>query len=102
MHAIKELPETYAFLREVDLQKNRKEALLVNLLAAALTILLLNLLLPRSWFWVIYFLQIGNIAGAAGDIYVSWLCSKLNSTIYVKDTGVHMTIYDKSRDIKYN
>jgi hypothetical protein len=59
--------------------------------------LVLNILIP-SWFWVIWFWQLGNISGAAGDFYVAYLTSKLPDTIRVKDTGVSMTIYDKTQE----
>ncbi len=54
--------------------------------------LILNILIP-SWFWVIYFWQIGNISGAAGDIYVAILTSRMPESLRVKDTGVSMTMY---------
>ena len=53
------------------------------------------LILIPSWFWVIWFWQLGNISGAAGDFYVAYLTSKLPDTIRVKDTGVSMTVYDR-------
>ena len=59
--------------------------------------LILNILIP-SWFWVIWFWQLGNISGAAGDFYVARLTSKLPDTIRVKDTGVSMTVYDKKQE----
>ena len=59
--------------------------------------LILNILIP-SWFWVIWFWQLGNISGAAGDFYVAHLTSKLPDTIRVKDTGVSMTVYDKKQE----
>lgn len=58
------------------------------------TILSLNV--PREWFWVVWFLQAGNIGGAAGDVYVTAALWHMPSSILVKDTGVDMTVYDKS------
>lgn len=57
--------------------------------------LILNIVVPQDWFWVVYFLQIGNISGAAGDIFVSWKVSKMPDTLYVRDTGIDMTVYDR-------
>lgn len=57
--------------------------------------LLLNFIVPEDWFWVIYFLQIGNVSGAAGDMFVSWKVSKMPDTLYVRDTGTDMTVYDR-------
>ncbi|MBO5024227.1 MAG: DUF3267 domain-containing protein [Clostridia bacterium] len=52
--------------------------------------------LPQSWFWVVYFIQIGNISGAAGDFYVTLKFLKLPKDILVNDTGVAMTVYGKN------
>ena len=57
----------------------------------------LALLLPRSWFWVVWFLQAGNIGGSAGDIYVTLKLLKRPATILVRDTGVDMTVYDNAK-----
>ncbi|MBQ1675225.1 MAG: DUF3267 domain-containing protein [Oscillospiraceae bacterium] len=53
------------------------------------------ILVPRTWFWVVYFWQIFNITGAAGDIYVSWRTARLAEDVLVKDTGVSMTFYKR-------
>ena len=51
------------------------------------------LVVPRNWFWTAYVLQMINIAGAAGDIYVSVKFSKMPDDILVMDTGVEMKVY---------
>lgn len=48
-----------------------------------------------DWFWVIYFWQIGNIAGAAGDIYVTVKTLRMPSDVLIMDTGVEMFFYSK-------
>ena len=53
----------------------------------------LNFIVPISWFYVVYFIQAGNISGAAGDLYVTWRMSKLPEDILVQDDGVSMTVY---------
>jgi len=58
-------------------------------------LLILNLLVPVGWFWVVYLIQIMNISGAAGDLYVSVSFSKLPKDILINDTGVSMTIYSR-------
>ncbi len=55
----------------------------------------INFLLPVSWFWVIYAIQIFNISGAAGDLYVTVKFLKLPADILIKDCGVGMTVYSK-------
>ena len=54
-----------------------------------------SLSVPKVWFWVVWFLQAGNIGGAAGDVYVTARLWKEPSSILVRDTGVDMTVYDK-------
>ena len=45
------------------------------------------------WFWVVYLIQVVNISGAAGDLYVTWRLSKLPKEILVRDSGVVMEVY---------
>ena len=47
----------------------------------------------KAWFWVVYALQVTNISGAAGDIYVFFRFRKLPKEILVQDTGVAMTVF---------
>ena len=58
-----------------------------------LVLLVLNFIVPQDWFWVVYIIQISNISGAAGDLYVTAKFSKMPSDILVKDSGVGMTVY---------
>ncbi len=53
----------------------------------------LNFAAGPTWFWVVYFIQVCNISGAAGDLYVVCRFSRLPSDILVQDTGVAMTVY---------
>lgn len=50
---------------------------------------------PKSWFWVVYFIQIMNLSGAAGDLYVTYKFSKFPKDILVKDTGVETKVYSE-------
>lgn len=52
-----------------------------------------NCFVSENWFWVVYFIQISNISGAAGDIYVTAKFSKMPDDILVTDCGVGMTVY---------
>lgn len=56
-----------------------------------------NVLVPIEWFWVIYFLQIFNLSGAAGDFYVTAKFSAMPSDILVSDSGVSMRVYAKNK-----
>lgn len=62
-------------------------------------LLALCMLVPAPWFWTVYLIQIGNIAGAAGDFYVVWRFAAMPPDILVRDAGVDMTVY--SRGVKY-
>jgi hypothetical protein len=52
--------------------------------------------LPRDWFWTAAFLQLGNISGAAGDIYVACRLQTVPRDTLVRDTGVAMWMYSRS------
>jgi len=54
---------------------------------------IVNILVPAAWFWVIYIIQICNISGAAGDLFVTVRFSRFPEDILVKDSGVGMTVY---------
>ena len=47
----------------------------------------------QPWFWVVYFIQIGNITGAAGDIYVSCKLFGLPEETLVNDNGLGMKTF---------
>ena len=50
-------------------------------------------LVPRSWFWVAYLLQVMNLTGAAGDFYVACLTLRMPERVLARDTGVAMTFF---------
>ncbi|MBQ7974849.1 MAG: DUF3267 domain-containing protein [Clostridia bacterium] len=56
-------------------------------------LLVINLFVPEDWFWVVYFIQIFNISGAAGDYYVTAKFSKLPDDILISDSGIGMSVY---------
>ena len=53
-------------------------------------------LVPQGWFWVVYLLQVINLSGAAGDLFVTVRFARLPKDIAVRDCGVSMTVYSKS------
>ena len=57
---------------------------------------IINFFVPTEWFWVIYLIQITNISGAAGDLFVTVKFSRLPKDILVKDYGVGMHVFSKS------
>lgn len=54
-----------------------------------------NIFVPTDWFWVVYFIQLYNLSGAAGDFFVTFKFSKMPKDILIKDHGVGMTVYSK-------
>lgn len=59
-------------------------------------------LVPQGWFWVVYLLQVINLSGAAGDLFVTVRFARLPKDIAVRDCGVSMTVYSKRRMLNEN
>lgn len=53
---------------------------------------------PTAWFWVVYFVQLMNLSGAAGDLYVTVKFSRMPSDILIRDSGVGMVVYAKETE----
>jgi hypothetical protein len=68
---------------------------LAPLIVWGIVLAVLNLILPLAWFWVIYIMQIANVSGAVGDLFVSIRFSKMPRDILIRDTGVSMTVYSR-------
>ncbi len=66
----------------------------VVLWGIALTVLSLSV--PRDWFYVAYIIQVFNISGAAGDIYVTAVILKMPPDILICDSGTSMKIFKKT------
>lgn len=49
--------------------------------------------LPTEWYWPLQVIQLMNLSGAAGDLYVTWLLSRMPSDILVQDAGVAMRVF---------
>lgn len=58
-------------------------------------LLILNLLAGDGWFWVVWLIQVSNLSGAAGDLYVTAKLSKMSADILIQDSGVSMTVYER-------
>ena len=67
---------------------------LAPLLVWGIALTVLSQLAPLTWFWPVWMVQLMNITGAAGDLYVSWKIGRMPATVLVQDTGVAMTVYD--------
>lgn len=56
---------------------------------------IVNPFVPPEWFWVVYWIQITNLSGAAGDLFVTVKFSRMPKDILVRDYGVGMTVFSK-------
>ena len=66
---------------------------LAPVLVWGIILAVINLFVPYEWFWVVYMIQMINISGAAGDMYVTVKFSRMPKDILVQDYGVGMTVY---------
>lgn len=54
-----------------------------------------NVFVDGPWFWTIYVVQICNLSGAAGDLFVTVKLARLPKDVLVHDVGVSMTVYTR-------
>lgn len=88
----------YAFAGSSDYY-NKKSYLVIAMapiIVLGIILAIINIVVPYEWFWVIYLIQLSNISGAAGDLYVTVKFSKLPKDILINDTGIGMNVYSKS------
>ena len=88
---------TYAFAGSTDYydKKNYFFIALAPVILWGVVLAILNVFVPEQWFWVVYYIQIANVSGAAGDLYVTVKFSKMPKDILVTDSGVEMKVYSK-------
>lgn len=60
----------------------------------------INYLVPYDWFWVVFIIQVINISGAAGDIYVFFRLLSIKGELLIKDDGTSMEIYKRNESGK--
>ena len=58
-----------------------------------IVLLFLTVKLGEDWFWVVYFIQVVNVAGAAGDFYVFYKLIPIPSDALVTDSGTDIKVY---------
>ncbi len=89
----------YAFAGSEDYydKKSYIAIALAPIIVWGIVLTAINCFVPYDWFWVVYFIQIMNISGAAGDLYVTYKFSRLPADILVRDNGVSMEIYSKEK-----
>ena len=82
-----------------DAYFNKKSYILIALAPVVIWGIVLgviNCFVPTEWFWVVYLIQISNLSGAGGDLYVTFKFCRLPKDILVQDTGVSMTVFSAS------
>ena len=88
----------YAFAGSKDYY-DKKSYIFIALAPVVLwgaVIAIINPFVPTEWFWVVYLIQISNISGAAGDMYVTWKFSAMPKDILITDYGMGMKVYSKT------
>lgn len=77
-----------------------KEYLKVSFAPAAALgalLLLLTLILPEKMFWQVYIIQVINLAGAAGDIYIAYKILKTKKEVRIEENGIAIIIWSKNQ-----
>lgn len=85
----------YAFAGSDDYY-NKGAYLFISLAPVVLwgvVLAVINPFVSIEWFWVIYIIQVCNISGAAGDLFVTLRFARFPEDILVKDAGVSMKVY---------
>lgn len=87
----------YAFAGSADFYDKRSYIFiaLAPVVLWGVVLAVINAFVPAAWFWVVYFIQIINLSGAAGDLFVTVKFSRLPSDILVQDSGVGMRVYSR-------
>lgn len=84
----------YAGSREDYFDKSSYRLIaLAPLVVWGLILGLIQSLVDRSWVWVVWFLQMGNVSGAAGDVYVTLRLMRQPRDVWIQDTGFAMTVW---------
>lgn len=87
----------YAFAGSKDFY-DKKAYIFIALAPVVLWGIVLAAITPfvsAQWFWVVYLIQITNLSGAAGDLFVTVRFSRLSRDILVQDYGVGMKVYSQ-------
>lgn len=66
---------------------------LAPLIVWGVVFLVLSLIVPVGWYWIVWFWQIGNVSGSAGDVFVTIKFSSMPKDILVRDTGIGMEVF---------
>lgn len=87
----------YAFAGSAD-YFSKRAYIVIALAPVVLWLVVLgviNAFVPINYFWVVYAVQIINVSGASGDLYVAVKFAKLNKFALIQDTGTEMIVFEK-------
>ena len=87
----------YAFAGSTDYYDKRSYIIiaLAPVVLWGVVLAIANLVVPVEWFWIIYMIQVGNLSGAAGDLFVTVKFSRMPEDILVQDYGMGMKVYSQ-------
>lgn len=88
----------YAFAGMPNWYFDRRSYLVIGL--SPVVLLGLALLLPLfflqgSWFWIVYLIEVLNLSGSAGDLYVFYWMIRLPNDLLINDDGMNMRFYTR-------
>lgn len=63
----------------------------IVILGLVLTVALV--VVPKSLFWSVYLIQIMNLSGAAGDLYITVKTLCIKKGVLIQDTGIEMAFF---------
>lgn len=75
---------------------NRKQYLIIAFAPVVILGIVLAVLTTAFYetaFWYLYAIQVVNLSGAAGDLYVGILIARSNNDVMVRDAGTDMSFY---------
>lgn len=78
----------------------RRDYLIIGLAPVVLwgiVLAVVGFIVPADWYWAVQFIQLMNISGAGGDVYVTWKLSRMPADILILDEGIRMTVYSPDR-----
>ncbi len=89
----------YAFAGSDDYydKKSYLTIALAPIVIWGIVLAVMNIFVSSDWFWTVYFIQLVNLSGAAGDLYVTFKFLRLPKNILIHDHGTGMTVYSMQK-----
>lgn len=90
-----------ALMPTVGFKKKEYSIMLVMpVIVLGIIILIVNIFIPREFFWIVYIIQIQNIAGSTSDLVLLILIRKYPKEILIQDNGLTLSFYLKPETIE--